>query len=80
MATDRDASPGLLAAALLWLMIVVVGMATLWGYASTPDPAAKAGTTRPSGAFARDARRPTLLMFLHPAVPVREPVSVNWRV
>ena len=58
MATDRDALPGLLAAALLWLMIVVVGMATLWGYASTPGPAAKAGMTWPSGVFARDARRP----------------------
>ena len=66
MATDGDASPGLLAAALLWLMIVVVGMATLWGYASTPGPAAKAGMTWPSGVFARDARRPTLVMFLHP--------------
>ena len=50
MATDRDASPGLLAAALLWLMIVVVGMATLRGYASTLGPAARAGMTWPSEA------------------------------
>jgi hypothetical protein len=66
MAADRDASPGLISAALLWLAIVVVGMATLWAYASTPGPAAHAGMTWPSGAFARDARRPTLIMFLHP--------------
>jgi hypothetical protein len=66
MAADRDASPGLLAAAILWLVLVVAGMATLWVYASTPGPAARADSTWPSGAFARDARRPTLVMFLHP--------------
>jgi hypothetical protein len=65
MATDRDASPGLVAAALLWLVITGVGMATLWAYARTPGPAANAGRTWPSGAFARDARKPTLVMFLH---------------
>jgi hypothetical protein len=66
MAADRDASPGLISAALLWLVIVVVGMATLWAYASTPGPAATAGMTWPSAALAHDARRPTLVMFLHP--------------
>jgi hypothetical protein len=66
MAADRVASRGLLAAGLLWLVLVVAGMAALWAYASTPGPSAKAGMTWPSGAFARDARRPTLVMFLHP--------------
>jgi hypothetical protein len=66
MAADRDAAPGLVAGALLWLVIVVVGMATLWAYASTPGPAANAGMTWPSAALAHDARRPTLVMFLHP--------------
>jgi hypothetical protein len=55
-----------LAALALWLLVVGAGFERVWRYSATPGPAASALPEWPSTVLARDAQRPTLVMFLHP--------------
>jgi len=54
----------------VWLLMIGTGLAMLWAYAETPGAPAAAHATWPAGAtFTRDARGPTLVLFLHPQCP-----------
>lgn len=53
----------------VWIALAGGGMYFGWRHDATPGVAAKA-TDWPAGAtFARDERRPTIVMFVHPACP-----------
>jgi hypothetical protein len=66
MSTDR-LRPVIVAAALMWLGVVGVGLGKLWGFAQTPGPAAAASESWPAAShIARDEHRPTLVVFAHP--------------
>lgn len=49
-----------------WILTAGAGLTMLWAYAGTPGPAAAALPMWPAGAFARDAGKPALVLFLHP--------------
>jgi hypothetical protein len=56
--------------ALAWCGLAGLGMTAMVNYETTPAPTAKAPPNWPSGTLlARDPRRPTLVMFVHPHCP-----------
>ena len=60
----------LVAASLLWLCAVGVGLWTLWGYQNTPGLAATPPPQWPAGSHLQpDLSRATLVMFAHPHCP-----------
>jgi hypothetical protein len=66
-AAERFTIRQVLAAAVLWVIVVGGGMLKLWSYAYTAGPAAQAPASWPiTSAIARDPVRPTLVMFVHP--------------
>ena len=52
-----------------WILTVGAGLTMLWAYAGTPGPPAAALPMWPAAAFARDAGKPALVLFLHPQCP-----------
>jgi hypothetical protein len=52
-----------------WILTVGAGLTMLWAYAGTPGPPAAALPAWPAAAFARDAGKPALVLFLHPQCP-----------
>ena len=52
--------------AIVWCGLALAGAAGLWRYKTTPGHAATAPPTWPAGSIARDANRPTLVVFVHP--------------
>ena len=52
-----------------WIVTVGAGLTMLWAYAGTPGPPAAALPAWPAAAFARDAGKPALVLFLHPQCP-----------
>jgi hypothetical protein len=53
-----------------WMLTIGAGLTMLWAYAETPGAPATANATWPAGAsFTRDARVPSLVLFLHPQCP-----------
>jgi hypothetical protein len=56
--------------AVLWFLIITVGMSSLWLYANTPGPTASPGPMWPAASgLTRDAAQPSLIMFAHPRCP-----------
>jgi len=67
MPSDRLTRRALVGLFAVWLTVVGLGLGALWRYAQTPGPAAHAPQTWPANSrIARDATRPTLVMFTHP--------------
>lgn len=67
ISTPRVISAPAVAACVLWLLVIGVGLERLWAFAQTPGPAATAPEAWPgSSPLARNNGLPTLVMFLHP--------------
>lgn len=57
----------LMMASVVWALVVVGGLASMWAYAERPGPPTTAGPMWPTAArLRRDGHTPTLVMFLHP--------------
>jgi hypothetical protein len=60
----------LLATAMLWLLIIGIGLSVLWSYENTPGISAKPPAQRPTESQIQpDRNRATLVMLAHPHCP-----------
>ncbi len=67
ISTPRAISAPAVAACVLWLLVIGVGLDRLWAFAQTPGPGATApGMWPASSPLPRKNGLPTLVMFVHP--------------